>query len=410
MGTAMIVGHPVFYLLWGILIPQPYENLALRLFDCALGFVLLTPAFLNSVSSKRTSLVFSVVLWLTIPFTFWWMYLLNGGNHVWLASMAAMMLIYYMITDWRLATMGLISAGLISVGLAHLIVPNFEGVPMELVGANAIVIGFCFFMGTILGVTTANHRREQLASTLATMGIMAHELRTPLATITLIADKLRLGTADLPVEDQRQVAQRLQTLVRGMNHHIDTQIANARLLRLPEVTDLVSAATVVRNRIRDYPFRSARERDCVSARLEHDFHFVGTEEMFGQAIDNLLKNALRSMAATGAALQRADIEVVVETVESRGRIVVRDRGVGIDKRHQAGLFEPFHSTNRQTGHGLGLAFCKRVVEASGGTITMCSSEGKGATVTIELPIAADPVPSGMGALNPASGPVPLSRP
>ena len=46
-----------------------------------------------------------------------------------------------------------------------------------------MVIAFCWFMGLLLGLSSSNLRREQLNHTLGTMGIMAHELRTPLATM-----------------------------------------------------------------------------------------------------------------------------------------------------------------------------------------------------------------------------------
>jgi hypothetical protein len=58
--------------------------------------------------------VFGLVFWLELPVLFSWMYLCNSGNTVWLATMAAMVLIYYHVTDWRLATLGTITGGLLA--------------------------------------------------------------------------------------------------------------------------------------------------------------------------------------------------------------------------------------------------------------------------------------------------------
>jgi two-component system, CAI-1 autoinducer sensor kinase/phosphatase CqsS len=66
--------------------------------------------------------------------------------------------------------------------------------------------------------------------------------------------------------------------------------------------------------------------------------------------------------------------------------VVTDRGVGIPPELQPRIFEPFFSTNRGTGHGLGLAFCQRVVDAARGSIRVKSELHHGAAFTIELPL------------------------
>jgi two-component system CAI-1 autoinducer sensor kinase/phosphatase CqsS len=51
------------------------------------------------------------------------------------------------------------------------------------------------------------------------------------------------------------------------------------------------------------------------------------------------------------------------------------------------IFQPFFSTDRGTGHGLGLAFCQRVVQGAHGTIRVKTAPHQGAVFTIELPVA-----------------------
>ena len=80
--------------------------------------------------------------------------------------------------------------------------------------------------------------------------------------------------------------------------------------------------------------------------------------------------------------------IEVGTLHSRGRIVINDRGVGIDPALQPRIFEPFFSTDRGTGHGLGLAFCERVIQSASGTIRVKSEPARGAIFTIELPLLA----------------------
>ncbi|HSV36928.1 MAG TPA: HAMP domain-containing sensor histidine kinase [Ramlibacter sp.] len=389
LGLFTLFGHPLFWFVWAVWIPQPYENLPLRLFTASLGFLLLSERISGDPTSRLSGQVFTAVFWFELPFLFSWMYLCNGGNHAWLASMAAMILSYYFSTDWRIASVGLAAGGLAARILFELWGPVVPPMSTELLLTNTMVIAFCVSMGTLLGVSSANLRREHLAHTLTTMGIMAHELRTPLATMALVGDAVRHAAAEQDAATQQamdQLGTRLSTLVRNMNHQIDTQIANARLMRLPGHKEAVSAGELVRESVANYPYRSTRERDCVCVQVDTDFVFEGSRALFAQVIDNLLKNALRSLAAASTASQPGDLTIEVTGQGERGRIVLADRGVGIDPASQPRIFEPFFSTNRGTGHGLGLAFCHQVVHSARGTIRVKSERGQGAAFTIELPV------------------------
>jgi two-component system CAI-1 autoinducer sensor kinase/phosphatase CqsS len=245
-------------------------------------------------------------------------------------------------------------------------------------------------MAITLGISSSNLRREQLNSTLGTMGIMAHELRTPLATMQLIGEALRneapLHTGESG-ERLQQLAQRLNSLVRNMNHQIDMQITNARLMRLAGNAERISAGELVLSAIADYPYRSSRERQSVVVQVHDDFHFLGSRQLFSQVVDNLTKNALRSLAAASSASQPGDLLIQVGANGNRGRIVFTDNGVGMDPDLRKRIFQPFFSTDRGTGHGLGLAFCQRVVQGAQGTIRVKSAPHRGAVFTIELPVA-----------------------
>ena len=391
IGASMFLGHPLFYLAWAHWLPQPYENLYLRLLMAALGLSLLAiPAVSASPPTRSAAVTVTALFWLTLPWFFSWMYFCNGGNRVWLASVGAMLLIYYHLTDWRLATIGSASGMLVAWLMFRSFGPPTPPMATELALSNAVVLAFCWYTGVVLGLSSSNLRREQLNYTLGTMGIMAHELRTPLATMQLIAEAVRNEAPQHGGEGgQRlqELGQRLNNLVRNMNHQIDMQITNARLTRLPRTAERISAAELVRSAIADYPFRSTRERQAVLVRVHNDFHFLGSPALFSQVLDNLTKNALRSLAAASSAIQPGDLLIEVGAQGARGRIVFTDNGVGMDADLSKRIFQPFFSTDRGTGHGLGLAFCQRVVHAANGRIRVKSVPHQGAVFTIELPVA-----------------------
>ena len=391
IGLSTALGHPLFYWLWTQLLPQPYESLRLRLLMSILGVILLLfPCMAIGPQSKLSVMVFSGIFWITLPVFFVWMYLCNNGSGIWLASLSSMFFIYYHLTDWRIATLGSISGAVVAGLLFRAVGPETGGLSGEQLANNVLVLAFSFCAGLILSLSSSNLRREQLNHTLGTMGIMAHELRTPLATMSLIGDAIRNEAAQCEPDTSRhfdKLINRLHTLVRHMNHQIDMQISNARLMRLPRIKERVGAEELVRQAIANYPYRSTRERECVTLRIQDDFRFEGSRILFSQVIDNLFKNAFRSLAAASTASQPGDLLVEVGMGRNCGRIVITDRGIGMDKALKARIFQPFFSTDHGTGHGLGLAFCQRVVQGANGSIRVESIHFEGAAFTIELPVA-----------------------
>jgi len=113
----------------------------------------------------------------------------------------------------------------------------------------------------------------------------------------------------------------------------------------------------------------------------------GDAQLLSRLVQNLVGNALKFVpAATGM------IEIGLEPREGLVRCTVRDNGPGIPPEHQQQVFDKFwQGTARQQGYkyssGLGLTFCKMVVEAHGGKIGVESEVGAGSTFWFELPWA-----------------------
>lgn len=387
-GVCTIFGHLGFYWIWHKGWPQPFESASARTLAASAGLLLFAPSITRDVHSRTTSLAFLVVCWFTLPAFFFWMYGMNDGNAVWLASLAAMLLIYYHLTDWRIATVGTSAGALVGWATAEIA----GGVSHNaLQGQNVIVIVFAWGVGLLLGASSANLRRARLLNTLSTMGVMAHELRTPLSTVHLMADVLRnlaqADMADAKRERLMDLASRLQHLVRNMNRQIDTQISNAQLLRLPREQVRIEAAALVQDVVAEYPYRSSRERECVRVQIQQDFQFIGSPALFSQVLTNLLKNALHALASARSAPEPGDLRVDVGLHRGLGRIAVSDDGIGIahDQLHR--IFEPFYSTQAGVGSGLGLSFCKNVVEAAHGTLSVHAEPDLGAVFMVDLPLA-----------------------
>ena len=172
LGLSIFSGNALFAWIWSAWLPQPYENLVLRVMASLLGYSLMTRRVNQDPGSRLAQRVFGLVFWLELPVLFSWMYLCNSGNTVWLATMAAMVLIYYHVTDWRLATLGTITGGLLAWALFQYLGPPVPQLPEDQRTVHAVVFAFAWSIALVLSLSSANLRREQLSRTLATMGIM----------------------------------------------------------------------------------------------------------------------------------------------------------------------------------------------------------------------------------------------
>ena len=391
LGLSFFLGNAAFAWIWSSWLPQAYENTLLRIIASLLGYSLMLHRVNHNPGSFLTQIVFSFFVWFDLPVLFTWMYLCNGGSTVWLATLAAMVLIYYHVTDWRLATLGTITGSLLAWIMFMQVGPTAEPLPENQQAVHAVVFAFAWICALVLNLSSANLRRAHLLNTLTTIGIMAHELRTPLSTADLLGDAIQIEVhrqGNNPGAQQlEKLALRLHTLVRNMNRQIDTQIANAKLLQPPRYTELVSAAALINAVVDGYPFQSSRQRQCVQVLIHKDFVFRASSSHFSQVLDNLIKNALHSLMAADSKYVYGALRIEAGMRGDRGQIAVEDEGRGIDAASLAHVFKPFFSTNRSTGHGLGLAFCQQVVHSAGGSIKAKSKYTFGAVFTIELPVA-----------------------
>jgi two-component system, CAI-1 autoinducer sensor kinase/phosphatase CqsS len=387
IGIFALLGQPFFGWLWTYAIPQPYENLPARICVALLGLVLTSKHYTARPEAFRTQWVFNLIMWIELPLLFMWLYTMNTGNVAWFSSVVVMIVLYYQMVDWRLATGGLIAAAAAVYG-GQEAWGSVNWQDFKLPSDQKVVLLFATSSAFTLAVSSANLRRKRLEDSLATMAIVAHELRTPLATLSMLGDALRneskLQSDESESERLDNLATRIYSLSRSMNQQIDTQIANTSLLHLSSPKEPLLASDIVGSALTQYPFRGHREKQVITVNKINDFSFESSGRLFTQVMINLLQNAFRAVAATQRQAKPGDIHIEIDQRDNRGYFKVIDQGTGIRAELLNQIFEPFFSTQTETGHGLGLAFCRRVVTASSGRIHVQSSPGKGTTFTIEL--------------------------
>ncbi|PEY35709.1 histidine kinase [Bacillus cereus] len=112
---------------------------------------------------------------------------------------------------------------------------------------------------------------------------------------------------------------------------------------------------------------------------DHPVHIRCSKDHMKQVILNITKNAIEAMSSGDT------LTIQVTSNKEYAQLHIVDTGKGIPKHNQKHLFHPFF-TNKDTGTGLGLVICKRIIEMYDGQIVIDSKENKGTTVHIKLPL------------------------
>ncbi len=115
-------------------------------------------------------------------------------------------------------------------------------------------------------------------------------------------------------------------------------------------------------------------------------------EAIHRAVLNILTNAID--ASEGGEAAKVTIKTEWDAEKTAARIIVGDNGVGIDEKEIPAIFQLFALTKGGRGTGLGLPVSQKIVREHGGTISVTSRLGQGATFVIELPMAKRPEPKG----------------
>jgi signal transduction histidine kinase len=227
-------------------------------------------------------------------------------------------------------------------------------------------------------------RAEQMAAVGQMAAGMAHELRNPLTSMKLLVqaaqarDGSGLGGRDLRVLEE-EIA-RLEGLIQSF-----LQFARPPRLEKREV----ELRALVEETVRLVEVRAGQCGARVECRLpEGPVRAAVDPGQFRQVLLNLLLNALDAVAAAGersVGRLAGTVEVVLE-VEASGwlRLEVSDNGCGLPPELGSRIFAPF-VTNKETGLGLGLSICKRIVEVHAGTLDGANRPGGGAVFTVRLP-------------------------
>ena len=219
---------------------------------------------------------------------------------------------------------------------------------------------------------TASRRME--AELVAYADVVAHDLSAPLAGIAMLVNVLELRPEEPPA---REVLQELRATSDRARELVDGVLDYARSGEL--VLEAVSLQDVTADVLADLrPQLAESDGTLVAGDLPE---VRGDPRQLRRVMQNLIGNALKF---------RGEDPPRVEVAAALGReewvVTVRDNGIGIDREDARRVFGMFSRVERRVdGSGIGLAVCRRVVEAHGGRIWVEPAEGGGSAFRFTLP-------------------------
>jgi two-component system phosphate regulon sensor histidine kinase PhoR len=217
---------------------------------------------------------------------------------------------------------------------------------------------------------------------------MTHEFKTPIATINLALDAIKNPKI---IDDKEKVLRYLQ-MIKDENKRMHAQVENVLQISKLEKREL------------DIPKENNNINDIIEDALEHvsliiqdrqgsvslDLKATQTNVLvndthFTNVLVNILENGIKYSP------EKPLLEVSTENSKNFIFIKIKDHGQGISKIAQKKIFDKFYrehtgDIHNVKGHGLGLAYVKRIVEDHNGEISVESEKGKGSTFVIKLPL------------------------
>ena len=212
---------------------------------------------------------------------------------------------------------------------------------------------------------------------------IAHEIKNPLTPIQLAAERLQRRFGKNIVQDEAIFQQLTSTIVRqvgDLRNIVDEFSSFARMpkpmFRAENVHDIVGHAV--------FMFEVAHPDISFTYNQDGPFPpLISDRRQLGQAITNILKNAVESIEEKKK-MGDVDGAIVVDLMVEGSGLTIRiaDNGIGLPSDRQR-IMEPY-ITNRATGSGLGLAIVKKIIEEHFGEISLSDNQPDGAVVTLKF--------------------------
>jgi two-component system phosphate regulon sensor histidine kinase PhoR len=247
---------------------------------------------------------------------------------------------------------------------------------------NVLLLSFFFsvIILTVFYFTVRSILRQKKISDMKNDFInnMTHELKTPIATISLAIDAINTPGVKSNTEKFNTYSRILKEENQKLNKQVERVLEISQLDKgeLNFTKQPVNLTQIISSVVASYDLLIHDKKAVVKIFPAEPAVVEGDERHLTTVFSNLLDNALKYSHDS------CEIEIRVEVSGKLVSVRIKDNGIGINKRLQEKIFEKFYrvqggNLHDVKGFGLGLSYVKSIVEAHNGTISLNSEEGKG---------------------------------
>ena len=221
------------------------------------------------------------------------------------------------------------------------------------------------------------------------LSLASHQLRTPATNVKQYIGLLMdgyLGGLTRKQKDALAIAYRNNDLeIRIVNDLLD--VAKLDLKRIQLSKQSVNVASIVRQVAEEFETIAQNRNQSMTVTVPNRLQAHVDRTYFKGVVEKLINAIKYSREGTNI-----KVKLVGPDEENWFKLIVRDRGVGMQKREIPKLFMKFSRLNNEfsassEGSGTGLYWVKQIVELHGGTINVATREGSGSKFTVRLPVA-----------------------
>ncbi len=263
----------------------------------------------------------------------------------------------------------------------------------NLLGNMGVMIGFSvislmtvmFFIYSIL-IILRQKRLSELQKDF--INNMTHEFKTPISTIKVAADVF----ASNPFIQGDSRLSKYAQIMREQNNRLNTQVE--KVLQLTRIdrntldlnTEIINLHELLDTILPSIQVKVEGQNGILEQRLRAKQPYIKADLLhLTNIIHNLLDNAMK-YCKDG----KPEVLVITEDTEKNIRLMISDRGIGIDKEYHKRVFQRFYrvptgNIHNVKGFGLGLYYVKNIVQTHGWTIDIASEPDKGTSIIIDIP-------------------------
>ncbi|MDA0120871.1 hybrid sensor histidine kinase/response regulator [Vibrio sp. T11.5] len=397
LGWMGFFGFPAYYYIWSYLYPQPYENGPLRLFCAILLLGLALRKYAPPPFKRFLPYYYIATITICLPFFFSFMLFMNEWSTVWAMSfMSSIFLHVLLVHETRVmllqAIVSIAAAYLISYGLVH--APSAVETEVVIIWPYIPIFLFTYIFGNLFYFRNQVEHEAKVSIAKSFGAGIAHEMRNPLSALkasvdvldsslpsvkTMNGDKAEIDKID--IIRMKEVLSGADEVIRNGNEAIDLLLTSIDQSRVSHSTfRAFSVEQIVRESLASFSYPSDHAKEVVCLNVEGGFDYFGSDTLLKYALYNLLKNSLY--------YQNGDEFKIAITLRSDNEfnyLIFEDNGIGIEKEKLEFIFQDFYTSGKSSSYGLGLPFCKRVMQAFGGKIKCESALGEWTRFTLKFP-------------------------